>query len=54
MRTPQVWLGIGDALAAAVADGKLPLLQQMYDEWPFFKVCVLALCWVLSGPASCW
>ncbi len=33
----QVWLGIGDALQAAVAAGNLPLLQQMYDEWPFFR-----------------
>lgn len=33
----QVWLGIGDALAAAIADGKLPLLHEMYDQWPFFR-----------------
>jgi phosphoenolpyruvate carboxylase len=33
----QVWLGIGDALAEAVGQGKLPLLQTMYDEWPFFR-----------------
>jgi phosphoenolpyruvate carboxylase len=33
----QVWLGIGDALAEAVEQGKLPLLQAMYDEWPFFR-----------------
>jgi phosphoenolpyruvate carboxylase len=32
-----VWLGIGDALAAAIADGKLPLLHEMYDQWPFFR-----------------
>ncbi|WIA14756.1 hypothetical protein OEZ85_003241 [Tetradesmus obliquus] len=32
-----VWLGIGDALAEAVEQGKLPLLQAMYDEWPFFR-----------------
>lgn len=33
----QVWLGIGDALQGAIAGGHLPLLQQMYDEWPFFR-----------------
>eukprot|EP00878_Enallax_costatus_P019069 GHUV01020106.1.p1 GENE.GHUV01020106.1~~GHUV01020106.1.p1 ORF type:complete len:382 (+),score=111.46 GHUV01020106.1:226-1371(+) len=32
-----VWLGIGDALSEAVEKGQLPLLQTMYDEWPFFK-----------------
>lgn len=32
-----MWLGIGDALGAAVNDDQLPLLQTMYDEWPFFK-----------------
>lgn len=32
-----MWLGIGDALAAAVDAGQLGLLQAMYDEWPFFK-----------------
>lgn len=34
---PQVWLGIGDALNTAVAAGQMPLLQKMYDEWPFFR-----------------
>eukprot|EP00879_Flechtneria_rotunda_P016297 GHRR01017052.1.p1 GENE.GHRR01017052.1~~GHRR01017052.1.p1 ORF type:complete len:194 (+),score=69.77 GHRR01017052.1:102-683(+) len=33
----QVWLGIGDALSDAIERGQLDLLQQMYDEWPFFK-----------------
>lgn len=33
----QVWLGIGDALQKAVAAGHMPLLQKMYDEWPFFR-----------------
>jgi phosphoenolpyruvate carboxylase len=32
-----VWLGIGDALATAVGGGHMPLLQAMYDEWPFFR-----------------
>jgi hypothetical protein len=34
----QVWLGIGDALAEAIEGGQLSLLQDMYDNWPFFKV----------------
>ncbi|QBG46319.1 phosphoenolpyruvate carboxylase [Verrucomicrobia bacterium S94] len=30
------WLGIGEALKAAVDDGKEPLLQEMIEQWPFF------------------
>ena len=33
-----VWLGIGAAFESAVANGKLGTLQDMYREWPFFKV----------------
>ncbi|KIY91861.1 phosphoenolpyruvate carboxylase [Monoraphidium neglectum] len=36
-----VWLGIGDALSAAIDEGKLDTLQDMYDNWPFFKVRML-------------
>jgi len=32
-----VWLGIGDALTQTINEGNLPLLQEMYDQWPFFK-----------------
>jgi phosphoenolpyruvate carboxylase len=32
-----VWLGVGEALDAAFARGELPLLQEMYDRWPFFR-----------------
>jgi phosphoenolpyruvate carboxylase len=32
-----VWLGVGEALEAAFARGELPLLQEMYDRWPFFR-----------------
>jgi len=39
-RASQVWLGIGDALEEAIQGGQLPLLQDMYDNWPFFKVGV--------------
>jgi phosphoenolpyruvate carboxylase len=31
------WLGVGAALAAVIADGQLPALQEMYDSWPFFR-----------------
>lgn len=31
------WLGVGEALAGAVADGKLATLQSMYQEWSFFQ-----------------
>jgi len=30
------WLGVGAALDAAIADGRLEELQRMYREWPFF------------------
>jgi len=32
-----VWLGGGAALAAHIAKGGLPELQQCYREWPFFQ-----------------
>lgn len=32
-----VWLGNGLALQKYIDAGKLPLLQQMYEEWPFFR-----------------
>ena len=33
-----VWLGIGEALEGAISAGDLPLLQEMCQQWPFFKV----------------
>jgi phosphoenolpyruvate carboxylase len=32
-----VWLGIGEALAEAIAAGQLGTLQDMYKNWPFFR-----------------
>lgn len=32
-----VWLGNGEALTKYIEDGKLPVLQKMYKEWPFFQ-----------------
>lgn len=38
-----VWLGVDTALGSAAAGGKLELLQEMYDNWIFFRVgCVQA------------
>lgn len=31
------WLGVGAALGAAIADGRLAELREMYREWPFFQ-----------------
>ncbi|KAK9811208.1 hypothetical protein WJX73_010686 [Symbiochloris irregularis] len=33
-----VWLGMGDAFIAMEKQGKLELLQEMYQQWPFFSV----------------
>ena len=33
-----VWLGVGEALSEMIADGKLELLQEMYQKWMFFRV----------------
>lgn len=33
-----VWLGVGEAFQALVDDGKLDILQEMYQSWPFFSV----------------
>jgi len=35
-----VWLGIGTALQEAVDKGKLEMLREMYQEWPFFQVTI--------------
>lgn len=32
-----VWLGVGDSLRAEIGNGNLPLLKEMYTEWPFFR-----------------
>jgi len=34
------WLGVGAALTDAIQGGHLATLQQMYDEWPFFRSTV--------------
>ncbi|CAK9070585.1 Phosphoenolpyruvate carboxylase [Durusdinium trenchii] len=46
-----VWLGNGYALQSFIDKGKLPLLQQMYKEWPFFR-SMLDLIDVELGKAS--
>jgi phosphoenolpyruvate carboxylase len=31
------WLGAGESLQKALDDGKSPLIQEMLQEWPFFR-----------------
>mmetsp|Transcript_17993 Transcript_17993/g.44651 ORF Transcript_17993/g.44651 Transcript_17993/m.44651 type:complete len:999 (+) Transcript_17993:195-3191(+) len=33
-----VWLGMAEAFQALKDDGKLPVLREMYQTWPFFRV----------------
>jgi phosphoenolpyruvate carboxylase len=33
-----VWLGVGEAMKKMIDDGKLDLLQEMYQGWMFFRV----------------
>ncbi len=42
------WLGTDSALKQAVEEGQLPLLQDMYQHWPFFTVYVDMLEMVLA------
>lgn len=37
------WLGAGEALQQAIDAGKLPLLEEMYREWPFFRTRISML-----------
>ncbi len=37
------WLGAGEALQAASERGELPLLQEMEQDWPFFKTRISML-----------
>lgn len=32
-----VWLGVGEAIASLLADGKEHILQEMFQHWPFFN-----------------
>lgn len=38
-----VWLGIGEALKKAIADGHADLLTEMYNTWPFFQVEIFGI-----------
>ncbi|GAB4814757.1 hypothetical protein N2152v2_001803 [Parachlorella kessleri] len=35
-----VWLGLGEALRSMIEAGKLELLQEMYQNWMFFRVLI--------------
>lgn len=37
------WLGAGEALQMAIDKGGLPLLEEMYREWPFFRTRISML-----------
>ncbi|SHF59345.1 phosphoenolpyruvate carboxylase [Dysgonomonas macrotermitis] len=37
------WLGAGQALQEAIDNGKLALLESMYNEWPFFNTRISML-----------
>ncbi|MDY5859043.1 MAG: phosphoenolpyruvate carboxylase [Porphyromonas sp.] len=37
------WLGAGEALQAVIDKGGLPLLEEMYQEWPFFRTRISML-----------
>lgn len=42
------WLGVGEALDSAWAEGKGRLLRQMYREWPFFRTTMDLMAMVLA------
>lgn len=37
------WLGAGEALQQAIDRGAMPLLERMYQEWPFFRTRISML-----------
>jgi len=43
-----VWLGVGAALKAEIEAGNLEMLQQMYQDWPFFRSTIELLDMVLA------
>mmetsp|Transcript_23647 Transcript_23647/g.76981 ORF Transcript_23647/g.76981 Transcript_23647/m.76981 type:complete len:978 (-) Transcript_23647:76-3009(-) len=43
-----VWLGVGTALKAEIDNGNLKTLQDMYNDWPFFRSTVELLEMVLA------
>ena len=45
------WLGAGDALRQALDEGKLSLLREMYEVWPFFRSTIGLLEMVLAKTA---
>lgn len=42
------WLGTGEAMAAAIARGEVPILREMYDGWPFFRSTIDLIAMVLA------
>lgn len=42
------WLGFGEAIAQAIADGQLHTLRDMYRQWPFFRTTLELIAMVLA------
>src|SRR5690606_30442712 len=42
------WLGVGEALGAAIEEGQLEELQAMYRGWPFFRSTMDLVAMVLA------
>jgi phosphoenolpyruvate carboxylase len=42
------WLGTGEALAAAIAQGEHDILREMYERWPFFRSTLDLIAMVLA------
>ncbi len=42
------WLGVGEALESALADGKGPVLGEMLERWPFFGSTLAMIAMVLA------
>jgi len=42
------WLGVGQALNALIKEGHLPLIIDMYENWPFFRSTIDLIEMILS------
>ncbi len=47
------WLGLGEALEYAIKKGKLNVLREMYQNWPFFTSTIELVEMVLSKMDTC-
>ena len=42
------WLGTGEALTSALDEGRLDVLREMYEDWPFFRSTLDLIAMVLA------